>query len=90
MPFRTIVTVRVEFTLPRILSTAWLSVMPRTASPFKWVIKSPERTPAFAAGVSSIGVTTLMTPSAIVTSMPKPPNSPRVCWRMSLKRLGLI
>jgi hypothetical protein len=34
--------------------------------------------PAFAAGVSSIGDTTLITPFSIVTSMPSPPNSPLV------------
>jgi len=32
-----------------------------------------------AAGVSSIGATTLIRPSSMVTSMPSPPNSPRVC-----------
>ena len=36
------------------------------------MIKSPDRMPAFAAGVSSIGETTLTRPSSIVTSMPKP------------------
>ncbi len=44
-------------------------------------------TPALAAGVSSIGETTLTRPSSIVTSMPRPPNSPRVCTCMSRKLL---
>ena len=39
------------------------------------------------AGVSSIGATTLISPSSIVTSMPSPPNSPRVCTCMSRKLL---
>ena len=34
--------------------------------------------PALDAGVSSIGETTLTSPSSIVTSMPSPPNSPEV------------
>ena len=48
-------------------------------------MKSPVLMPALAAGVSSIGVITLMRPSSIVTSMPTPPNSPRVWICMSLK-----
>ena len=40
---------------------------------------------AFAVGGHSIGVTTLMKPSSCVTSMPRPPNSPRVCTCMSSK-----
>ena len=35
------------------------------------------------AGVSSIGVTTLTRPSSMVTSMPRPPNSPLVWTCMS-------
>ena len=34
--------------------------------------------PALAAGVSSIGVITLTNPDSMVTSIPKPPNSPLV------------
>ena len=45
--------------------------------------------PALEAGVSSIGDTTLMTPSCIVTSMPRPPNLPEVCTCMSRKFFGL-
>ena len=44
---------------------------------------------ARAAGVSSIGETTLTRPFSIVTSMPSPPNSPRVCTCMSLKFFSL-
>ena len=45
-------------------------------------------TPALAAGVSSIGATTFTKPSSMVTSMPRPPNSPRVCTCMSRKLFG--
>ena len=41
-------------------------------------MKSLARMPALAAGVSSMGETTLMTPSSMVTSMPRPPNWPEV------------
>ena len=78
----------VELTGPRILSTAWFSVSPCTCSSSMWVMTSLARRPARAAGVSSIGVTTLTRPSSIVTSMPRPPNSPRVCTCMSRKLFG--
>jgi hypothetical protein len=71
-------------TLPRIFSTASWSVRPCTGSPSSAKIRSPDWTPALEAGVSSIGDTTLMTPFSIVTSMPSPPNSPRVWTCMSL------
>ena len=44
---------------------------------------SPGSRPARAAGVSSMGVTTLTMPSSMVTSIPRPPNSPDVSWRTS-------
>jgi len=52
------------------------------------VMMSLARIPALEAGVSSIGETTLISPSSIVTSMPSPPNSPRVCTCMSRKLLA--
>ena len=69
---------------PRSISTAWSSVSPSTDSPSMWVMKSPVWMPARAAGVSSMGETTLTKPSSMVTWMPSPPNSPRVCSCMSL------
>ena len=50
---------------------------------------SPGLMPARAAGVSSIGEMTRMKPPSCVTSIPSPPNSPRVCTRMSSKLRGL-
>jgi hypothetical protein len=50
-----IVSVMDELAGPRIFSTASRSVRPRTCSPSSWVMMSPARTPAFAAGVSSMG-----------------------------------
>ncbi len=88
LPSRVTVTVMSEPTGPRILSTASLSVSPSTDSPLMWVMKSPASSPALAAGVSSIGETTLTKPFSIVTSMPRPPNSPLVCSRMSWKLSG--
>jgi hypothetical protein len=86
---RRIVTVRSVPTGPRIFSTASFSDRPRIASPSRWVMKSPGFTPAWKAGVSSIGDTTLTKPFSMVTSMPRPPNSPRVCTRMSPKDSAL-
>jgi hypothetical protein len=40
--------------------------------------------------MSSIGVTTFTMPSSCVTSMPSPPNSPRVCTCMSRKLFASI
>ena len=40
------------------------------------------------AGVPSIGETTLTKPCSCVTSIPSPPNSPRVCTCMSSKSSG--
>ena len=57
---------------------------PCTASSSRWVMTSFAMMPALEAGVSSIGDTTLTTPFSIVTSMPSPPNSPRVWTCMSL------
>ena len=70
--------------LPRIFSTASCRVSPCTGSPSSAKIRSPDWMPALAAGVSSIGDTTLMTPFSMVTSMPSPPNSPLVWTCMSL------
>ena len=85
---RMIFSVTAVLIAPRILSTAWLRVRPCTLSPSMSVMMSPERMPALEAGVSSIGVTTLMAPSSSVTSMPSPPNSPLVCTCMSRKLLA--
>ena len=52
------------------------------------VVAPIDETPAAKAGVSSIGETTLIRPSSIVTSMPRPPNSPRVCTCISRKLLA--
>ena len=52
-------------------------------------MKSPASTPALAAGVSSIGVITLTSSFSMVTSMPRPPNSPLVWTRMSLRGFGI-
>ena len=80
---RTMVSVMSVPTLPRILSTASLSDMPLTSWPSILTIRSFAIRPALAAGVPSMGETTLMTPFSIVTSMPSPPNSPRVWTLMS-------
>ena len=70
---------RIElFGAPFILLTAWSSVMPWICSSSIEVITSPDMMTAREAGVSSIGATTLTKPSSIVTSMPRPPNSPCV------------
>jgi hypothetical protein len=47
-------------------------------SPSMSEMTSPERMPAFAAGVSSIAVTILISPFSCVISMPMPPNLPAV------------
>ncbi len=77
----------VSFTLlpaaPRILSTASESDRPITGTSSIALMKSLGLMPAFAAGVSSIGDTTFTSPFSIVTSMPRPPNSPFVCTFMS-------
>ncbi len=70
---------------PRIFSTACGKVIPCTGWPSICVIISPGFSPARAAGVSSIGETTLTRPFSIETSMPSPPNSPRVWTFMSSK-----
>ena len=87
LPLRMILSLILVFTGPRIFSTAWFRVRPCTGSSSRWVMMSLAMTPALAAGVSSIGATTLIRPSSIVTSMPRPPNSPRVCTCMSRKLL---
>ena len=63
-------------TFPRIIETASDNVIPRTGSSSKWVIISPDLTPALSAGVSSIGDITFTKPFSRVTSITKPPNSP--------------
>ncbi|MCY1558519.1 hypothetical protein D9M68_954600 [compost metagenome] len=68
---------------PRILATASSSVRPCTCAPSISMMRSLAMMPALAAGVSSMGETTLITPSSMVTSMPRPPNSPDVSSRMS-------
>ena len=88
VPSRWIVTVMSEPTGPRIMSTASSRVSPITLSPSTWMMTSPGCTPARSAGVPSIGVTTLTKPFSWVTSMPRPPNSPLVCTRMSSKSSG--
>ena len=87
-PLRMIFSVILVLTGPRIFSTAWFRVRPCTCSSSRWVMMSLAWMPALAAGVSSIGATTLTRPSSIVTSMPSPPNSPRVCTCMSRKLFG--
>src|SRR5258706_10077591 len=82
-PLRMILSLIFEFSGPRIFSTAWLRVSPCTGSSSRCVMMSLAMMPALAAGVSSIGETTLIRPSSMVTSMPRPPNSPRVCTCMS-------
>ncbi len=70
---------------PRIFSTASFRVRPMIGWPSSAEMKSPGCRPASAAGVPSIGETTLIRPSSIVTSMPRPPNSPLVWTCMSPK-----
>ena len=59
-PSRAMVIIISEPTGPRIWSTASFKVFPSVLSPSTLVIKSPDWTPAFAAGVSSMGDTTLI------------------------------
>ena len=89
-PLRITVSVIGVLTGPRIFSTACSSVRPAICSPSRCEIRSLACRPALAAGVSSIGETTLMNlvSWSIVTSMPRPPNSPRVCTCMSRKLFG--
>ncbi len=87
-PSRTTVMMISDPTGPRISSTASSSARPRTDSPSTWVMKSPASIPASIAGVPSMGETTLTKPSSCVTSMPSPPNSPRVCTRMAAASSG--
>ena len=74
--------------LPRMSFTASFRVMPFTGVSSSRMIRSPAFTPARAAGVSSIGVTTLTKPSSMLTSIPSPPNSPVVPARRSLYSSG--
>ena len=85
---RAMVRVTVSPGLPRICFTASETDRPSTLSPFTAVMKSPALMPALKAGVPSIGEITLTTPSSLVTSMPRPPYSPRVWSRMSSKLSG--
>ncbi len=73
-PLRTTLSLICVLTGPRILSTASCSVIPFTGLSSISTMRSLARMPALAAGVSSIGETTLISPSSIVTSMPSPPN----------------
>ena len=82
-PSRTTVMIISAPTGPRIFPTASSRVRPNTDSPSTCVIKSPAKIPASSAGVPSIGETTFTKPSSCVTSIPKPPNSPRVCTRIA-------
>ena len=66
-----------------VMDADW-SVSPITGWPSSAKIRAPGWMPSVDAGVSSIGDTTLMTLFSIVTSMPSPPNSPRVWTCMSL------
>ena len=86
--FRTKVIVTCESGFPLIRSTASLRFLPSIGSLLMWVMKSPAITPAFCAGVSSIGLITLITPFSIVTSIPIPPNSPLVSFCKLSKSLG--
>ena len=86
-PSRRTVNVISLLTGPRIFSTASGRVRPWTGVPSRWVIRSAGFKPARAAGVSSIGETTFTSPLSIDTSIPSPPNSPRVWTFMSLKFL---
>ena len=86
---RTTVMVTLLFTGPLSFDTASLIVRPLIDSPSIPIIKSPDFIPAFAAGVSSIGDTTLTKPSSIVISIPKPPKAPFVFTCISLYDSGL-
>ena len=77
-PSRAIVIVIDSPFSPRIKSTASVRVKPNTGVSSIWIIKSPAKTPALYAGVSSMGEITLTKPSSIVISIPNPPNFPRV------------
>ena len=87
-PRCTVITIS-ELTGPRMRSTASPRVKPKTCSPSMPIIKSPDCIPALCAGVSSIGDTTFTKPFSIVTSIPSPPNSPRVCTCISPYAFGL-
>ena len=84
-PFRTTVRMMSDPGFPRMSFTASFSVMPLTFVSSSLTIKSPDLSPAFQAGVSSIGATTFTNPSSILTSIPRPPNSPWVPTCISLK-----
>ncbi|MNT64067.1 hypothetical protein D3C72_2019360 [compost metagenome] len=73
---------------PRIFFTASLIDRPRTGVSSILTIRSPLLMPAFCAGVSSIGATTLTRPSSVPISIPRPPNSPWVPSRNSLNASG--
>ncbi|MCY1553960.1 hypothetical protein D9M68_904940 [compost metagenome] len=65
------------------MATASSRVRPCTCVPSISMMRSLAMMPALAAGVSSMGETTLTMPSSMVTSMPRPPNSPEVSSRIS-------
>ncbi len=89
-PLRTIVSSMLVPAGPRRRSTTSARFMLSVGWPVILRMRSPARMPARAAGVSSIGETTFGTPSAMVSSMPSPPNSPRVSlciWRYSFSSM---
>ncbi len=73
---RWIVSVTSLFSGPRILSVISDGVSFCTGWPSNWVMRSPGFSPARAAGVLSMGDTTLMRPFSIETSIPTPANCP--------------
>ena len=81
---RKIVSVTLVLGSPRMRLTAWSMVRPLTAVSSMRVIRSPLLRPARNAGESSIGVTTLTSPSSMVISMPTPTKRPLVPSRNSL------
>ena len=74
---------------PRIRSTASFSVIPSTLLPSMPRIRSPGFMPARAAGVSSIGEITVISPSVCCTSRPSPPKWPLIWVCRSLNCFGV-
>ncbi len=88
LPGRSTLSLTWVLMMPRIFSTAWVRERPFTSWPSIWLMMSLARMPALKAGVSRIGLATLRTPSSIVTSMPRPPNWPRMSVSMSRNDLA--
>ena len=84
-PLRCSVMVMGLLGLPRISFTASSRRMSLVGVSPILMIRSPAFTPALDAGVPSMGETTLMKPSSVPISMPRPPNSPWVLTCSSLK-----